>query len=45
MKYHDPITLEKLRAIRKREYRNEQNAERMASGRKPRRRLLTRMAG
>jgi len=45
MKYHDPITLEKLRAMRKREYRNEQNADLIASGHKPRRRLLTRMRG
>jgi len=45
MKYHDPLTLEKLRAIRKREYRNEQNADLIASGRKPHRRVLTRMQG
>jgi len=45
MKYHDPITLEKLRSMRKREYRTEQNAERIMAGRKPRRRLLTRMQG
>jgi len=45
MKYHDPLTLEKLRANRKKEYRAEQNADLIMSGRKPRRRLLTRMAG
>jgi len=45
MKYHDPITLEKLRSVRKKEYRAEQNADLMQAGRKPRRRLLTRMAG
>jgi len=43
MKYHDPLTLEKLRAIRKREYRNEQNADHMMAGGKSRRRLVTRM--
>jgi len=31
--------------MRKREYRNEQNADLIASGHKPRRRLLTRMRG
>jgi len=45
MKYHDPLTLEKLRSIRKKEFRAEQNADRIMSGRKPRRRLLTRMVG
>jgi len=44
MRYQDPIALEKLRAIRKKEYRAEQNADLIMSGRKPRRRLLTRMA-
>ncbi|MDX8383019.1 MAG: hypothetical protein R8M45_02985, partial [Ghiorsea sp.] len=45
MKYHDPLTLEKLRNNRKREYLAEQNAERRAAGFKPRRRMLTRMQG